>query len=198
MKTYENNEKNALLTKSDDTLSFFNYILNIISNFTKGVPPQEKEVKVSKKLYVSNIPFTVTEDDLKDLFETCGTVTESKIIKYRDTGKSRGFGFVEMETEEQAQGAINLINGRELQGRTLNVDEAKETPNGKPASFKRAKNIGSGTCALCGNTEELYAIEDSANSDTGVCTSCIKALSFASRPPRKPRTNYNYNNNYNR
>lgn len=76
-----------------------------------------------KKLYVGNLPFSTTADDLLEAFGEYGTVTQAQVIMDRDTGRSRGFGFVEMS--EGGEEAINALNGAELQGRTLTVNEAK-------------------------------------------------------------------------
>jgi RNA recognition motif-containing protein len=76
-----------------------------------------------KKLYVGNLPFSATADDLIEAFGEFGTVSQAQIIMDRDTGRSRGFGFVEMS--EGAEQAIQAMNGAELQGRTLTVNEAK-------------------------------------------------------------------------
>ncbi|MFO0966348.1 MAG: RNA-binding protein [Gemmataceae bacterium] len=76
-----------------------------------------------KKLYVGNLPFTATADDLLEAFGEFGTVTQAQIIMDRDTGRSRGFGFVEMS--EGADEAVNALNGAEMQGRTLTVNEAR-------------------------------------------------------------------------
>lgn len=179
--------KNTPLINNRGTPLFFNYILNIVSHFIRGVPPSEKDVKVSNKLYVSNIPFTINDDDLKSLFESCGTVVEAKIVTFKDTRKPRGFGFVTMETEEQAQQAINLIDGKEIKGRALNVMVAKDNPNN---NSKRAQKLETGICLLCDEEKELYGFEN----DKGLCSTCISSLSRASRPPyqsRKPRYNYN-------
>lgn len=78
---------------------------------------------MSKKLYVGNLPFSVTPDDLRETFGQHGTVTTAEIVSDRDTGRSRGFGFVEMS--DGAEKAIENLNGAELQGRTLTVNEAK-------------------------------------------------------------------------
>ncbi len=85
----------------------------------------------SKNLYVGNLPFSTTEQELTSLFSQYGTVTRSQIILDRDTGRSRGFGFVEMSSG--AQEAIQAMNGAEYQGRRLTVNEAKpreERPRG--------------------------------------------------------------------
>ena len=76
-------------------------------------------------IYVSNIAFTATTEDLRQLFEAYGTVDKVNIITDRDTGQSRGFGFVEMPDSTAAKAAIQGANGKELAGRTLTVNEAR-------------------------------------------------------------------------
>lgn len=83
---------------------------------------------MGKKLYVGNLPFSATDQALIDAFSECGTVESAKIISDRDTGRSKGFGFVEMSTDEEAQDAINKFNGAEYEGRALTVNEAKPMP----------------------------------------------------------------------
>jgi RNA recognition motif-containing protein len=80
---------------------------------------------VGRKLYVGNLPFTVTDQELGDIFAQVGTVASARVITDRMTGRSKGFGFVEMNTDEEATNAINQFNGAELQGRPLTVNEAK-------------------------------------------------------------------------
>lgn len=80
---------------------------------------------MSKKLYVGNLPFSTTEDDLYDLFEQFGEVISARIIYDRETGRSRGFGFVEMEPEN-ADNAMEKLNQQEFNGRPLQVNEARE------------------------------------------------------------------------
>ncbi len=80
---------------------------------------------MTSKLYVGNLPFEVTEDDLQDLFEAHGAVTSAKVITDRDTGRPRGFAFVEMEQAEDAQKAIQSLDGRDYKGRNLKVNLAK-------------------------------------------------------------------------
>jgi len=80
---------------------------------------------MGKKLYVGNLPYSVTDESLTAKFEECGTVDSVKIITDRDTGRSKGFGFVEMSNDEEAQAAIEKLNGVEVDGRALNVNEAR-------------------------------------------------------------------------
>jgi len=76
-------------------------------------------------IYVGNLPHELTEEELRQAFETFGEVTSAKIITDKFSGASRGFGFVEMPTKAEAQAAITGLNGTELKGRTLNVNEAR-------------------------------------------------------------------------
>jgi RNA recognition motif-containing protein len=85
----------------------------------------EKERIMSTKLYVGNLSFHLTNEDLQGHFAQAGTVESAKIIEDRDTGRSRGFGFVEMSSAEEAQAAIEQFNGEDLDGRSLVVNEAR-------------------------------------------------------------------------
>jgi RNA recognition motif-containing protein len=80
---------------------------------------------MGKKLYVGNLPYSVSDSDLQNLFEQHGTVQSAQVIVDRDTGRSKGFGFVEMDNNEQAQAAIQALNGTEINGRALTVNEAR-------------------------------------------------------------------------
>jgi len=88
-----------------------------------------REETMNKNLYVGNLSVEVTEEDLKANFSAAGNVLSVKIIKDKYTGLSRGFGFVEMETEEGAQEAIQKFNGGELLGNIIRVNEARPTKN---------------------------------------------------------------------
>jgi len=81
---------------------------------------------MGKKLFVGNLSFETTSADLEALFAEVGTCESASVITDRDTGRSRGFGFVEMASNVEAQKAIATLNGRDVQGRQLNVSEAKE------------------------------------------------------------------------
>jgi RNA recognition motif-containing protein len=89
------------------------------------VAPSLKEVQMGKKLYVGNLPFSATEQVLTDTFSQCGNVESVKIITDRDTGRSKGFGFVEMSSDAEAAAAISKFNGADYEGRSLTVNEAK-------------------------------------------------------------------------
>src|SRR5687767_6727971 len=80
---------------------------------------------MGKKLYVGNLPYSATDQILSDTFAQCGSVVSSKIIMDRDTGRSKGFGFVEMSTEAEAADVISKFNGADYDGRAMTVNEAK-------------------------------------------------------------------------
>jgi len=77
-------------------------------------------------MYVSNLSFHTTEDELRKLFEEFGTVSSAKVITDRETGRSRGFGFVEMGSNDEASKAMKGLNGKDLEGRSMSVSEARE------------------------------------------------------------------------
>lgn len=80
---------------------------------------------MSTKLYVGNLSFNVSSDDLQEYFGQAGTVESAKVIEDRETGRSRGFGFVEMSSPEEAAAAIEQFNGQDLEGRSIVVNEAR-------------------------------------------------------------------------
>jgi cold-inducible RNA-binding protein len=84
-----------------------------------------QEAQMAKKLYVGNLTYEVTSSDLERLFQPHGTVESAQVIMDRDTGRSKGFGFVEMATQQEAQAAIQALNGQDSNGRALTVNEAK-------------------------------------------------------------------------
>ncbi len=86
---------------------------------------------MGRRLYVGNLSFSTTELDLRDAFGQAGTVAEAKIVMDRETGRPRGFAFVEMSSDQEAQNAIAQLNGRELDGRTIKVNEAEERSPGR-------------------------------------------------------------------
>jgi cold-inducible RNA-binding protein len=85
---------------------------------------------MGKRLYIGNLSYGTTELDLRELFGQMGTVSEAKVVMDRETGRPRGFAFVEMSSPEEALKAIEQVNGRELDGRALNVSEAQERSGG--------------------------------------------------------------------
>ena len=85
---------------------------------------------MGKKLYVGNLSFNVTDATLLQLFEAHGTVLSAQIIMDRETGRSKGFGFVEMSSDAEAQAAMTALNLKEVEGRALTVNEARPRPEG--------------------------------------------------------------------
>jgi RNA recognition motif-containing protein len=85
---------------------------------------------MGKKLYVGNLPYSVSDSDLQEMFAPHGSVQSAQVIMDRDTGRSKGFGFVEMGSEAEAQAAIAALNGQEREGRPLTVNEARPKPEG--------------------------------------------------------------------
>jgi RNA recognition motif-containing protein len=85
---------------------------------------------MGRKLYVGNLAYGVTSSDLQTMFEAFGTVQSAQVIMDRDTGRSKGFGFVEMGSDAEAQAAINGLNGKEADGRALTVNEARPKEGG--------------------------------------------------------------------
>jgi RNA recognition motif-containing protein len=79
-------------------------------------------------MYVSNLSFHTADEDLKKLFEQYGAVSSAKVITDRETGRSRGFGFVEMEAQQEAKEAMENLNNKEIEGRLMSVSVAKEKP----------------------------------------------------------------------
>ena len=85
---------------------------------------------MAKRLYVGNLPFSITEDELRDVFESHGSLASVRVITDRETGRSRGFGFVEYDEQSAAEDAIRALDGTELGGRSLRVNEAQERERG--------------------------------------------------------------------
>lgn len=85
---------------------------------------------MGKKLYVGNLAYSVTDSTLEQMFAAHGTVQSAQVIMDRDTGRSKGFGFVEMGSDSEAQAAISALNGAEKDGRTLTVNEARPKTEG--------------------------------------------------------------------
>ena len=92
--------------------------------------PHAQEIMTSKKLYVGNLPYTTTDSDLRDLFSGAGNVESAAIISDKFSGRSKGFGFVEMSSLEEAEKAISMFNGQQMGGRAITVTEARPKPEG--------------------------------------------------------------------
>ena len=95
---------------------------------------------MAKKLYVGNLPFNLTDDELRDLFSEHGTVESAAVIKDKFSGRSKGFAFVEMTSDEEAQAAITALNGQDLNGRAIVVNEARpmtDRPRGGGGGYHR-------------------------------------------------------------
>ena len=91
---------------------------------------------MGKKLYVGNLGYTVTDSDLEQMFAAHGTVQSAQVVMDRDAGRSKGFGFVEMGSDREAQAAIAALNGKEVGGRTLTVSVARpKTEGGRGGSY---------------------------------------------------------------
>src|SRR5829696_3664474 len=101
---------------------------------------------MSIKLYVGNLSFQTSSEDLRDLFSQAGTVESASVVEDRDTGRSRGFGFVEMGSREEGEAAIAQFNGKEFGGRNLTVNEARprEDRGGGRGGFGGGGNRGGG------------------------------------------------------
>lgn len=88
-----------------------------------------RAIEMAKRLYVGNLKYTVTSAQLQELFEQFGTVSSAQVLSDRETGRSRGFGFVEMADDNEAQAAIEGLDGRDCDGRRLTVNEARPRTN---------------------------------------------------------------------
>ena len=97
---------------------------------------------MASKLFVGGLPYAATSEDLREYFTQCGTVVSATVITDRVTGQSRGFGFVEMSTETEAQAAIAKLNGQSLQGRRLTVNVANAPATRPTGSRSRESRFG--------------------------------------------------------
>lgn len=98
---------------------------------------------MAKRLYVGGLPYSTTDEELKDAFLKAGSVTSASVIMDKMTGRSRGFGFVEMDNDDEADKAIEMWNGKELGGRTLTVNEAKPMGDRAPRRNFNRDRFGS-------------------------------------------------------
>jgi RNA recognition motif-containing protein len=99
---------------------------------------------VAKKLYVGNLSYDMTDNDLQNLFAPHGAVQSAQVIMDRDTGRSKGFGFVEMNNDQEAQAAIKALNGQDSNGRSLTVNEARprEDRGGSRGGYSGSRSGG--------------------------------------------------------
>jgi RNA recognition motif-containing protein len=103
-----------------------------------------KKKVFTMNIYVGNLSWSMTDDDLSNLFSQYGSVTSAKILKEKNTGRSKGFGFVEMEDDEAAKTAIATLNESEVQGRKLIVNESQPRPEGGGGGYKKSGGGGYG------------------------------------------------------
>ena len=114
---------------------------------------------MGSKLYVGNLTFGVTDAELQEMFETHGQVRSAQVIMDRETGRSKGFGFVEMDNDQDAQTAIQALNGKEMSGRSLTVNEArpKEAGGGRSGGGGYGGGAGGGRSGGGGGGNRLLA-----------------------------------------
>lgn len=91
---------------------------------------------MAKNIYVGNLPWRYSDDDLRQMFESHGSVQKAQVIMDRQTGRSRGFGFVEMDNDDEAQRAIDALNGQDCDGRPLTVNEARQREEREPREYR--------------------------------------------------------------
>jgi RNA recognition motif-containing protein len=105
-----------------------------------------KEISMGKRLYVGNLPYSVTSSDLEEMFKAHGQVVSAEVVSDRDTNRSKGFGFVEMNTDQEADAAIAALNGLQNGGRALTVNEARprEERGGGGGGFGGGRGGGGG------------------------------------------------------
>ena len=109
------------------------------SCFTPMAHTQEKSISMEAKLYVGNLPYNTVDADLQALFSQAGTVKSAQVIKDRQSGRSKGFGFVEMSSAEEAQSAITMFHGKDYSGRPLTVNIARpreDRPGGGGGGYR--------------------------------------------------------------
>ena len=99
---------------------------------------------MGKRLYVGNLTYAVTDSDLQTMFAPHGTVQSAQVVMDRDTGRSKGFGFVEMGSDTEAQAAIAALNGKEIEGRALTVNEARPKTEGGGGRGGGGRGYGGG------------------------------------------------------
>jgi len=98
---------------------------------------------MSKKLYIGNLSFSVRDEELSNAFASFGTIVSARVVMDRDTGRSKGFGFVEFDSDDAGQNAIESMNGKELSGRPINVSEARpQTDRPRGGGFRGGNGGG--------------------------------------------------------
>ena len=114
------------------------------SCFTPVAHTQEKSIAMEAKLYVGNLPYSTVDADLQALFSQAGTVKSAQVIKDRQSGRSKGFGFVEMSSAEEAQSAITMFHGKDYSGRplTVNIARPREDRPGGGSSYRNSGGSG--------------------------------------------------------
>jgi RNA recognition motif-containing protein len=99
---------------------------------------------MATNLFVAGLPYSMADDELRNLFADFGTVSSAKVVMDRETGRSKGFGFVEMSTDDESKAAMQALNGKELDGRNLTVNEARPREDRPQRSFNDRGNRGGG------------------------------------------------------
>ena len=130
---------------------------------------------MATKLYVGNLSYSLTNDTLKEIFEVCGDVEEANVIRDRDTGRSKGFGFVTIGETTAPQYFIDVLNGKEFDGRPLTVSLARERSDNQPRL--KTMTIGRGNCVFCGEERTIHGFDNQPD-HVGACDRCIKALNY--------------------
>ena len=136
---------------------------------------------MGRKLYVGNLSYDVDSSALQELFTPHGTVDSAQIITDRDTGRSKGFGFVEMASDAEAQAAIAALNGQEHGGRALTVNEAK------PKENRSGGGGGGGGRGGYGGGEQVAAVASVAAADTAAVEVAAAEAAAATKPRSIPR-----------
>ena len=127
LQSSSNHTQLALFTPNwYNTLVSLKGVLASIRHVLQRVTPREWEVINIKKVFIGNLSYNVTGDQLREMFAQAGEVVDAVVIIERHTGRSKGFGFIEFSTEEEAKKAIDMFNGKELDGREMRVNEAKQ------------------------------------------------------------------------
>lgn len=130
---------------------------------------------MSKRLYVGNLSYSTTEPELREVFERIGAVTDVKVMMDRETGRPRGFAFVEMSSDEEARDAISQLNGSELGGRTLKINEAQARESG---GFRGGGGGGGGGGSCTGAPAALPSGKKFCTASTKTCLASCTAGDF--------------------